>query len=123
MKTTQENNRLIAEFMGYQVVDKPKVVEGENFFQYLDEKTNKYTYCASLLMYNYNWDWLMPVVEKIESMQSEEYSTLIEGRSCLIETPDILFEGTGKNKLEATYKAVVQFIEWWNEQNTAKKNS
>ena len=60
------NNKLIAEFMGYQVVDSPKVINGENFFEYLD-KNGVYTYCESLLRYNDKWDWLMPVVEKIEN--------------------------------------------------------
>jgi hypothetical protein len=55
-----KNNKLIAEFMGYQVVDSPKVINGENFFEYLD-KNGVYTYCESLLRYNDKWDWLMPV--------------------------------------------------------------
>ena len=117
MKTTAENNRLIAEFMGYQVVNKPKVVEGENFFQYLDEKTNKYAYCASLLMYNYSWDWLMPVVEKIEGLG---YGVTIGmGMYCVIQDEttenDIEFTGMENSKLLSTYKACIQFIEWYNE--------
>ena len=109
MKTTAENNRLIAEFMGYQVVNKPKVVEGENFFQYLDEKTNKYAYCASLLMYNYSWDWLMPVVEKIKSKMTDPKHL----------GAYVSFESRLKDALwtsrENTYNQVVQFIEWYNE--------
>ena len=62
----ENENKLIAEFMGYKVVDKPKVVNGENFFEYIDEN-GKYTYCNSLLRYNDQWDWLMPVIEKIEN--------------------------------------------------------
>ena len=43
-----KNNKLIAEFMGYQVVDSPKVINGENFFEYLD-KNDVYTYCESFI--------------------------------------------------------------------------
>lgn len=57
------DNQIIAEFMGYKVIYKPKVVNGENFFEYIDEN-GKYTYCHSLLRYNDKWDWLMPVVKK-----------------------------------------------------------
>ena len=60
-----KENKLIAEFMGYEVIDKPKVVNGENFFEYIDEN-GKYTYCNSLLRYNDQWDWLMPVLKKIK---------------------------------------------------------
>ena len=66
------DNKLIAEFMGYQVVDSPKVINGENFFEYLD-KNGVYTYCDSLLRYNDKWDWLMPVVAKCTELNDDEF--------------------------------------------------
>ena len=91
------DNKLIAEFMGYKVIDKPKVVNGENFFEYIDEN-GKYTYCNSLLRYNDQWDWLMPVVQKC-------YESGAEG-DCI---GDITMYLTDVD-IKSTYKAVVEFI-------------
>jgi|TARA_R110002153_G_scaffold80948_1_gene205336 hypothetical protein len=130
----ENENKLIAEFMGYKVVDKPKVVNGENFFEYIDENGN-YTYCNSLLKYNTYWDWLMPVVDKIEREHKAnfrikctwneftEYSIhqvivnieqgeMSKDKSCIYDSKKI-YDYIGdavKCKREATYNAVVEFI-------------
>ena len=94
----KNENKLIAEFMGYKVVDKPKVVNGENFFEYIDENGN-YTYCNSLLKYDTSWDWLMPVVEKcFDTQQPEEGQHYFINESLL--TMDI----------GVVYDRVVEFI-------------
>jgi len=103
---TQENNQLIAEFMGYKVVDKPKVVNGENFFEYIDED-GKYTYCNSLLRYNYQWDWLMPVAnEIIKSRDEQNANWYLTDLKYSLQTTNINF----------VYKAVVEFIKQNNNQ-------
>jgi len=94
----KNENKLIAEFMGYKVVDKPKVVNGENFFEYIDENGN-YTYCNSLLRYNDQWDWLMPVVNKIEDYLADNVGKVGYFDECL-----------NSNDLEVRYQAVVEFI-------------
>jgi hypothetical protein len=107
----ENENKLIAEFMGYKVVDKPKVVNGENFFEYIDENGN-YTYCNSLLKYDTSWDWLMPVVEKIESLRDLDgnaYRFSIDMCNVSIENTDIEILG-GDFKINTTYNAVVEFI-------------
>jgi|TARA_R110002073_G_scaffold100964_1_gene229626 hypothetical protein len=131
----ENENKLIAEFMGYKVVDKPKVVNGENFFEYIDENGN-YTYCNSLLKYDISWDdWLMPVVDKIEREHKAnfrikctwneftEYSIhqvivnieqgeMSKDKSCIYDSKKI-YDYIGdavKCKREATYNAVVEFI-------------
>ena len=54
---TQENNRLIAEFMGYEVLYRPY----SNGFIELSETE----LCdVDDLEYHTSWDWLMPVVDK-----------------------------------------------------------
>jgi hypothetical protein len=93
----KNENKLIAEFMGYKVVDKPKVVNGENFFEYIGENGN-YTYCNSLLKYD-TWNWLMPVVNKIEDYLADNVGKVGYFDECL-----------NSNDLEVRYQAVVEFI-------------
>ena len=100
---TQENNKLIAEFMGYQVVDNPRVINGENFFQYIDKENKKYTYMKSLLRYNDSWDWLMPVVEKIYRDRGLDDEIILMIRNSIAEL-----------NIESMYKAVVEFIKQYN---------
>ena len=67
------------------------------------------------LHYHTSWDWLMPVVEKIEALK---YRVEISHNGCLIESHKDLDtarinSGIGEiepTKLKATYKAVVEFI-------------
>ena len=111
-----ENNKLIAEFMGYKVVYKPKIVNGENFFQYIDENS-KYTYCISLLRYNDQWDWLMSVVERIENFGYE--FIIVESRCYVKHNTDHSIEElfhieTIGSKIDTTYKAVLKFINNYN---------
>jgi hypothetical protein len=96
-----KDNKLIAEFMGYQVVDSPKVINGENFFEYLD-KNGVYTYCESLLRYNDKWDWLMPVIENIDHLQYARVKGIEDALST--------------RHIGDTHKAVVEFIKTYNDE-------
>lgn len=72
--------------------------------------------------YHTSWDWLMPVVEKINKTKNKYGSTdvIIYRMTCHVNDPEqIIVEATGKNMMEATYKAVVEFIKWHNA-NTPK---
>src|ERR1044072_3955164 len=89
-KTAIEGNRLIAEFMGYDVV-----------------------------RYDQDWNELMPVVEKIESMP--DMFVIIYGqdfenmKECEINNihwrENQVIKVKSTFKIEATFKAVIQFIE------------
>ena len=66
--------------------------------------------------YHKSWSWLMTVVEKIE----EEYDIQIDGDVCTVycsqnSIKEIII--VGDSKIDATYKAVVEFIKWYNENN------
>lgn len=73
----------------------------------------------NLLKYDSSWDWLMPVVEKIEDLG---FIVEIESKYCGIRQCDSfsgnetiivkLIEGSTKKK--AIYKAVIEFIKWYN---------
>ena len=85
---TQENNRLIAEFMEY-----PELGTEGDF---------------SYLKYHTSWDWLMPVVEKISQIEDDDFDMQIYNRYEYITKLPI----TGSREL--IYKAVVEFIKWYN---------
>jgi hypothetical protein len=59
--------------------------------------------------YHESWDWLMPVVEKIDNI----YST-----TSLTHKQEVRFERILNlkitDKIETVYKAVVEFIKWYN---------
>ena len=95
-------NKLIAEFMevDYIDVDTFEETEGE-------------------LKYHISWDWLMPVVEKINLLDDFRHSIHITTyRTHLLDNRvndgfDEFF--VEDSTILATYKAVVEFIKWYNE--------
>lgn len=120
--TIVESNKLIASFM-----DNPLVYDGvgdrDKLSSYIDKKFNVH-------YYNSSWDWLMPVVDKIETIQLPSPAVVkvrveIGRNSCVIfkgEFHDDMdgfiscvdYDDSGQTKLEATYKCVVDFIQWYN---------
>ena len=90
------SNILIAEFM-------QKGSEGFGFYDF-----DGCHYRLNGLKFYSSWDWLMPVVQKIESLGyvftiqggKAEYGEMISETRCFI----------AENKRSSTYKAVVEFI-------------
>ena len=80
---TQENNELIAEFMGVDPID-------------IDYAIDEY----GKLKYHLSWDWLMPVVEKIEQVH--------EG------VPQELIKLSLFSTIDEVYNAIIEFIKWYN---------
>lgn len=94
----ENNNKLIAEFMGLKEgkkylspsLDAPESI-GMGMYVSLDE-----------MRYHTSWDWLMPVVQKCYKIDSHEaFNNLVDAVAIL--------------DIDATYKAVVQFIEYVNQ--------
>ena len=131
----EENNKIIAEFMGWSTHPK----HGD---KYLINKSKDrvnlpwYSECnweTSLREFNYHSDWniLMPVVEKIENTKIKDYSistditddkTFInvwhygDGGKWSILISNLNEEYKDFNKMQRTYKAVVKFINFYNKQ-------
>jgi len=63
------------------------------------------------LEFDKSWDWLMPVVEKIESLG---FATRIIDNGLCIDSDSIIIERWRKSKLHGTYLTVVEFIKWYN---------
>ena len=122
----RENNALIAQFMG---VEKGKhthfMVEPFSLESYATEDD---------LKYDISWDWLMPVIEKIESMKANfkvksqwneftektyhqvvvniEEGEMSKDRSCIYDSVRVYdyIGDSSTDKINAVYKAVLDFI-------------
>tara|TARA_R110000744_G_scaffold376770_2_gene491241 strand:+ start:35 stop:373 length:339 start_codon:yes stop_codon:yes gene_type:complete len=111
-----KSNKLIAEFMGV------KSYEASGYTNYVYSEDNHRTEVD--LSYHDSWNWLMPVVEKIECTTIDNddnsdnfFNVMIEVFECNINGGEICICESGNTKREATYNAVVEFI---NEHNKNK---
>ena len=104
----ETNNKIIAEFIGY----KEYVNEGA-IQLYIKDKVVK---SIGQLDFHSDWNWLMQVVEKIESLG---YRVTIVRHICRIDlTEEIkLIISEDIKKIEAVYTACLEFIKWYNKQN------
>lgn len=113
--TTTENNKIIAEFLGYNVVKEQDFLNSN----YDENLLNDRLMIDRQLKYNSDWNQLMQVIEKIESL---DYVFAIHN-----ETVNV-FNGQNnsqyyneyfeyKTKIESVFNACLNFIKWYNEQN------
>lgn len=160
--TTQEINKEIAAFM--EVKYKPVMAgfERKNNYHFIDKEFDTLELCLAYcdkinkskdlelcyfplpsvanleLKYHTSWDWLMPVVVRIESLN---FNVLIGfGNSCIIierikaahkaikfessevvRTDDKQHTQRPDSKIQAVYTAVVQFIQFYNKTKTETK--
>ena len=104
----EENNILIAEFMGAEVeIWKAHERLGDNtsedaWYAYFDGNG----VAVEELAYDTSWDWLMPVVEKIETI-SGKLPTHVGN---IPNDEDWESNNFLSTNIEETYKAVVEFI-------------
>jgi hypothetical protein len=117
---TEEKNILICNFMEY-----PGDGNGLYFTPY-DESGELVT--ADNIPYHLSWDYIMPVVEKIEKMDTPDERVFVEIKGgevfIAVESPRksgflFLYQENGydenDSKLGAVYKAVTAFIQWYNQ--------
>lgn len=100
MKTIEEKNKLIAEFMQL----RGEYDEDEKVIYLESDIDGKGIYSLNELKYNSSWNWLMEVVKKIYDLRLENEPVLI--------VRDALTDAS----LVGTFDAVVEFIEWYNEE-------
>ena len=104
MDNSIDNNKLIAEFMGLEITG-PGFSSG---YSYKEE----YVHFEDVL-YHKSWNWLMPVVEKIENLG---YGVTIFRKGCHIDAGVYISnEYNNAPKITQTYKAVIEFIKWYND--------
>jgi len=123
--TTTENNKLLADFLG------AKQYHKEDDFIYFDETNNMFsndTISIKNLKFHSDWNWLMSVVEKIESIEDKQGCTFFVEISKERVHIKYYYKGeefsnifaynyNGKSKIEIVYKACVEFVKWYNQQN------
>lgn len=70
---TNENNKLIAEFMGIAWKEGQKCFDGINVPEHYKQFLNpgKFWFPPGEIMFHASWDWLMPVIQKIKSVTEE----------------------------------------------------
>lgn len=118
---TEEGNKLIAKFMGMQLVglrtNKIYKIWRTRLDCPLYERANGNK--ESDLWFHSSWNWLMPVVEKIESLG---YPFWISKKTAGITYSEKVDEESnkifnqGETKKQAVYQSVVEFISWYNKQ-------
>jgi len=121
-----KGNKVIAEFMGaisnthpwgYLIPDGELNLSFDLFDKKVFSNDGGSGWKIEELKFHSSWDWLMQVVEKIESMLPDGFCVFIQHSDCFIEHPDIGISGKSSDKQESTWQACVEFIEWYNEKN------
>jgi hypothetical protein len=107
----ENNNKLIAEFMGVQLFfGEPynkDIEQWEVFFDTLYETKD--------LAYHTDWNWLMPVIRKIEELGNDVLITTNYIQIAFDEGEQFIVIDDLNIKINSVYKAVIEFIKWYNE--------
>lgn len=117
MTQITEDNKLIAEFMNAHGEIWPDKMPSwcDNF-----TRMGRWDDSITAMMYHESWDWLMPVIEKMEGMgycltsdpwshQLIEYGT---GDECVV--VETQFD-SDNSKIKELYIIVIEFIKWYNQ--------
>lgn len=125
-----EDNELIANFMGY------KIIKGKQNFLYKPNNddwiigSDDINYILNHFKYHTDWNWLMGVVEKIESIRyklsggdDENWFVVnISADQCSVDRE--IYNSSGqiidnfmgnKSKIQRVYEVVIEFIKWYQE--------
>ena len=127
-----ENNKIIAEFLGANPFKEFVNKEIYSYEMYgiiesiVEDEHSKQFYLPEEMLFDTDWNWLMEVVEKIESFN---YDFKILGGCWVVVTDcdtdrnesEEILESFGETKIDTVYNAVVEFIKWHNKQNSTKK--
>lgn len=98
-----EDNKLIAEFMGF--------AESPTTNKYWTKRSSEGFGIGELvdLKFHTDWNWLMQVVEKIESLDIY-YNKYIDYNSSMFTSGKIELS----TNIDNVYNACVEFIKWYN---------
>ena len=113
------DNELIAEFMGLEHREETAVLQRRYLWT---DGYRRLFHPVSKLRFDTSWDWLMPVVEKIEKLYSdafpsnEEFVRRILAKENPLDGPYMDVVGLPlSTSISEVHKAVVDFIKWYNQ--------
>lgn len=99
-----------------------EIIEGNKLLTMFELPDDEFTYTekgwGNSVLYHKSWDWLMCVVEKIESLgydfiiSNTNVGVWRKGDFKMINESD----NKANTKIEAAYTACVNFIKWYNTQ-------
>jgi hypothetical protein len=130
--TIIESNKLIAEFMRLELEE---TLHGLKVYAVKINRNNPLKlndietefFLVEELKYHLSWDWLMPVVERIELMNKDTgfmgiFTLYGLGRTKVqcYNNDTFCYEADmidNRYGIQPTYQAVVKFIEWYNKNN------
>ncbi len=118
MNTTEENNKLIAEFMGFKT-GMTWLEDGEYETPHSQQKwvetgiscgwESVREFFPDEMKFHTSWDWLMPVVEKC--FTNQQFNAGSEEDVLIMKLNDAILTVN----INEVHKAVVEFIKWYNE--------
>ena len=133
-KKIREGNKLIAIFMGLKFMGVDiHGFSGDVYSLYDSRYESNYLCCCNpeSMEYHSSWHWLMPVIEKIESITMGTiipvFEVVIGHKRCIIEShPQWDYHGElysditirGDSKIKSTWLAIIEFIKWYNKQKS-----
>lgn len=118
-----DENVMIAQFMNIPIVQDEFHGECWNVGEqtpkvWLKGHENGLFNTAFPLPFYKSWDWLIPVVEKVETIAN---LVKIDRDTCFIDAQNLnkdeVWMVVGGSKIEVTYKAIIEFIKWYNKEN------
>lgn len=114
-----ENKRILAEFLGatetfqgeyemYGII--PSIEDG------VDEQ---HYFWPSEMPFDTDWNWIMAVVDEINTTLPDDSWVTIEYNRCLTDVNEggFTIETIANNTIKAVYSACVEFVKWHNKQN------
>ena len=125
MKNIVESNKLIAEFMGWKENKDMEVKSISGGITYYFQKNDE-ACIPEAMCYHSLWNWLMEVVEKIESLPDEENNgkfffeiyqdsvSIFSNGNYLNELIEVRGQGS---RIKNVYQAVIKFIQLYNKAN------
>jgi hypothetical protein len=118
-----ENSKLIAEFMGIfnRIISTGNIHSWSDapFYYTTENTTEKVIYnISNYCKYHTSWDWLMPVKEKIEMLDSISDFSIGSSYGCIEATNgddewNIVIH-KGDKTITRIYWLIVEFIKWYN---------
>ena len=122
MKTT-EKNRLIAQFMGCEPT--PDALDRSVLAYYIGDviinadnsknENDENVFHPEDMQFHTDWNWLMPVIRKIEELGNDVLITTNYIQISFDEGEQFIVIDDLNIKIDSVYNAVVEFIKWYNE--------